>query len=78
MLRRGAAGQVPEGTGRQDKSGLGCLKGPACTGGILLSHCLLACIFPFLEGELLGEAVFTGREAWGAGACLPPEEEGRQ
>ena len=40
----------------------------------------------FLEGELLGDwrpldplvAVFTSREAWEVGACLPPKEEGGQ
>lgn len=34
MLRRGAAGQVPEDTGLRDKSGLGSLKGPTGTGDI--------------------------------------------
>lgn len=61
MLRRGASGQAPEGTGRRDKSGLGCLKGPACTGGVLLSGCLLACIFPSLEGG------YSGRQCSPAG-----------
>ena len=54
--------------------------------GLSPSHCLLACIFPSLEGELLGDcrpldplvAVFTSREAWGVGACLPPKEQGGQ
>lgn len=37
MLRRGAAGQVPEDTGLRDKSGLGSLKGPTVLGTFALT-----------------------------------------